>query len=459
MIGILIVTHGGLASAFKDALENLLGPQQQIEAIEFRPDSDSGSVSVRIGEAVNRINTGDGVAILTDMFGGTPTNLAIVQMKDPGIEVLSGINLPMLIQIVKDRQRLKLKEAIASAQQTARQYQTIATKVLGRAPSRKPRKRRAPVPAGFAQRPAAYRFGLRNGKIDALPDHLETLDGDTANDLWREVVTKARAFQERLHQTNSSQRVRHSVQRLLEALGQQVQAVRPGVLLSRTRSIEADRYAFGNDEGRKELFPDAMSLMDDLLLSLQDLLSVFPIVREIEAERLALSISEEGATIEEILNHASIIKQSAQGSEVVSSSAVAALKENDPEIEETKNQITRSRLVADQLLVIRNFASAVARLVDDFSTRATAASKSVVESTKTEIGEVASESWSEIKKNFPRGVGTASRIAPIILLIALLGQVSAPLAGIAAAVAGFKPLVKAIKKLAPDELDKRARKK
>ena len=103
MIGLVLVTHGRLAVEFRAALEHVVGPQKQIEAVTIGPDDDVEQRRKDIIEAVKRVDTGDGVAILTDMFGGTPSNLAISVMSRPKVEVLAGINLPMLVKLAKVR--------------------------------------------------------------------------------------------------------------------------------------------------------------------------------------------------------------------------------------------------------------------------------------------------------------------------------------------------------------------
>ena len=103
MIGLVLVTHGRLADEFKAALEHVMGPQKQIEAITIGAEDDADLCRSDIIEAVNRVDSGDGVAILTDMFGGTPSNLAISCMSRPKVEVLAGINLPMLVKLAKVR--------------------------------------------------------------------------------------------------------------------------------------------------------------------------------------------------------------------------------------------------------------------------------------------------------------------------------------------------------------------
>src|SRR5271157_2487007 len=103
MIGIVLVTHGRLAVEFLAALEHVVGAQDQIEAISIGPDDDVDQRRRDIIEAVKHVDSGDGVAILTDMFGGTPSNLSISVMSQPSVEVLAGINLPMLVKLAKVR--------------------------------------------------------------------------------------------------------------------------------------------------------------------------------------------------------------------------------------------------------------------------------------------------------------------------------------------------------------------
>jgi PTS system mannose-specific IIA component len=130
MIGIVLVTHGRLAVEFRQALEHVVGAQSQIESVTIGPDDDVEQRRFEIIEAVKRVDSGDGVAILTDMFGGTPSNLAISVMSRPKVEVLAGINLPMLVKLAKVRENCPLPEAVVAAQEAGRKYCTIASRVL-----------------------------------------------------------------------------------------------------------------------------------------------------------------------------------------------------------------------------------------------------------------------------------------------------------------------------------------
>jgi PTS system mannose-specific IIA component len=130
MIGLVLVTHGRLAVEFRSALEHVVGPQKQIEAVTIGPDDDIERCRQQIIEAVKKVDSGDGVAILTDMFGGTPSNLAISVMNTPNVEVVAGINLPMLVKLAKVRDDVPLMQAVAQAQDAGRKYINIASRVL-----------------------------------------------------------------------------------------------------------------------------------------------------------------------------------------------------------------------------------------------------------------------------------------------------------------------------------------
>src|SRR5438477_12976812 len=110
MIGLVLVTHGRLAHEFKAALEQVMGPQKQIEASRLEPSTTLILRRSDIIEAINRVDSGDGVAILTDMFGNTPSNVAISCMSRPKVDVLAGINRPMLVKLAKVRQERSLPE-------------------------------------------------------------------------------------------------------------------------------------------------------------------------------------------------------------------------------------------------------------------------------------------------------------------------------------------------------------
>lgn len=130
MIGVVIVTHGNLAREFRAALEHVVGPQEQIVTICIQPDDDMEERRSAIIQAIGDVDKGDGCVLLTDMFGGTPSNLAISVMQESRVEVIAGINLPMLVKLARVREECTLPEAIKLAQEAGRKYINVASQVL-----------------------------------------------------------------------------------------------------------------------------------------------------------------------------------------------------------------------------------------------------------------------------------------------------------------------------------------
>ena len=133
MIGLVLVTHGRLASEFIVAMEHVVGPQERIEAICIGPEDDMEVRRNDIAEAIAKVDSGKGVIILTDLFGGTPSNLAISLMRSEEIEVIAGVNLPMLIRLEGARKTLEVKQAVAAAREAGRKYVSVASEILGEA--------------------------------------------------------------------------------------------------------------------------------------------------------------------------------------------------------------------------------------------------------------------------------------------------------------------------------------
>lgn len=130
MIGMVLVTHGELATQFRAALEHVVGPQKQVATVSIGPDDDMERRREDIIEAVSQVDTGSGVVLLTDMFGGTPSNLAISVMNGAHVEVVAGINLPMLIKLASVRDAASLEQAVIQAQDAGRKYIYVASRVL-----------------------------------------------------------------------------------------------------------------------------------------------------------------------------------------------------------------------------------------------------------------------------------------------------------------------------------------
>ena len=130
MIGLVLVTHGRLADEFLNAVEHVVGPQDAFETISIGPEDDMEQRRIDIVEAVARADRGSGVIILTDMFGGTPSNLAISVMEGSRVDVLAGVNLPMLIKLAEARSRADLDSLARMGEDAGKRYIAIASNVL-----------------------------------------------------------------------------------------------------------------------------------------------------------------------------------------------------------------------------------------------------------------------------------------------------------------------------------------
>lgn len=132
MIGLILVTHGNLAKEFLAATEHVVGPQERVAAICIGAEEDMEVRRKDIEAAIEACDEGQGVIMLTDMFGGTPSNLAISLLR-PNVEVIAGVNLPMLIKLASVRKTMKVAAAVEAAQEAGRKYIAVASKMLGEA--------------------------------------------------------------------------------------------------------------------------------------------------------------------------------------------------------------------------------------------------------------------------------------------------------------------------------------
>lgn len=130
MIGLILVTHGRLADQFVEAMEHVVGEQAAVETVCIGPNDDMEQRRADIAKAIDSVDAGRGVIILTDLFGGTPSNLAISLLDAGRVEVIAGINLPMLIRLAGARKNLSVVEAVEAAQIAGRNYITVASELL-----------------------------------------------------------------------------------------------------------------------------------------------------------------------------------------------------------------------------------------------------------------------------------------------------------------------------------------
>ncbi|MEM7651931.1 MAG: PTS sugar transporter subunit IIA [Pseudomonadota bacterium] len=130
MIGMVLVTHGRLAEEFVSALEHIVGPQSNVSMVCIGPEDDMEARRSEILDKVSKVDAGSGVVLLTDMFGGTPSNLAISMLEAGRVEVLAGINLPMLVKLASVRETESLDQAVVIAQDAGRKYINVASQLL-----------------------------------------------------------------------------------------------------------------------------------------------------------------------------------------------------------------------------------------------------------------------------------------------------------------------------------------
>ena len=130
MIGLVLVTHGALARAFIAALEHVVGPQKNVATVCIEAEDDMEARRREILDAVRAVNDGSGVVLMTDMFGGTPSNLAISVMKETNVEVITGVNLPMLIKFASLREGSTLTTLVTAIQEAGRKYINVASGLL-----------------------------------------------------------------------------------------------------------------------------------------------------------------------------------------------------------------------------------------------------------------------------------------------------------------------------------------
>lgn len=130
MIGMILVTHGRLAEEFVHAMEHVVGPQEGVATVCIGPNDDMEQRRKEIASAITKVDAGKGVVILTDLFGGTPSNLAISLLDAGHVEVIAGINLPMLIRLSGARKSMDVHDAVEAAQHAGRNYITVASEFL-----------------------------------------------------------------------------------------------------------------------------------------------------------------------------------------------------------------------------------------------------------------------------------------------------------------------------------------
>jgi hypothetical protein len=297
--------------------------------------------------------------------------------------------------------------------------------------------------AAFGQRPAAFKFAVQGAHIEATPQRETPIDQGVAFDIYAELKAKARELVERLQQTNSDQRATQTAQRLLDCLGGSLADVSPGILLMRHRSLEADAAAYDTPEARRELFPDAIAMIRDLIASADDLMSGYPSIRKIQAASLALEIQR--SDVDAVQAKLAEIRAAAAQSQIVAPSARSALSAAVLEVDEVARAIhfsatdivraaaieRRAEIVSLQVLDNRNFISAVIQPLAGAGEG---------------LRRMARESLKEAAAAVPRGVGAGveETVKGLVKggVATLVGSIIDPVTGLAVLIASLRPLAR-----------------
>lgn len=296
---------------------------------------------------------------------------------------------------------------------------------------------------GFEQKPAAHRFENIDGRIEASWQSGDPFDREVASDIHRGLQQKATALLKRLQKTNAPTRPRETIEHLLKTLGDDVDDVRPGDLLMRLRSVQADVTSYDTAEARKELFPDAISQIQDVWLSLDDFVSLYPSITKMNAAALALKI--QGRDINRVREFLADIRNQSLNSDAVGSSTKGALEYAETEIEQAGETAATTLDDDVRARAIEREAELVALQAIDYRNYVSAALKPFSNAGKWAMGEasdIGRDSWKEIKKGIPRGAGKIAEAIPKLALSGLVTALAGPVAGLAALLGTFDPLAK-----------------
>lgn len=288
-----------------------------------------------------------------------------------------------------------------------------------------------------AQTPAAYRFHWKDNRIVAAPPDPSPGNSAVAQDLLDETRRKAGTLSESLRRSNADPHVQRTVSGLLDALPTTVSELRPGLLLSRARSVEAVAAAYAGPDDERELFPGAIAQILDLSETVRDLQGCLPEIREIEAERMALEIDP--TKVDQIAQHVDdIIEKAVVDETIVDNSAKDALRTIADNADEGASPQVKQRLVADRVLVVRNFLSPIYRFA-------------LASKLANEVTDVRREAWEKARPKFidgaADGLGSMGRPIAVIGVSSLVALLFGPTAGLAAMLAGFGKIDQLVKLL------------
>ncbi len=211
------------------------------------------------------------------------------------------------------------------------------------------------------QKAAPFAFRVVNGKIDVAPEDAVAIDEQVARDFHAEAKRKAAELKERLARAQADKRLQDSLARLDDYLGQNVEDIRPGLILSALRSLESDHRAYDTEEGRKEHAPELLAMLDDLAGTVRDLAAAYPKTREIIANQFALDLEEKPASLEKLEAASDKLAEAAEKHpKIVAPAAAKALREPGRAISESRTPKDRTGQLALRLLSVQNFLRIIA---------------------------------------------------------------------------------------------------
>jgi len=298
-------------------------------------------------------------------------------------------------------------------------------------------------------RPAPFDYYVVDDKIDVAPETAPSIDAGTSLDLRDECLRKARAVHERLSRMQADENLRADIGMLLGRLTSEV--LRPGLILSSLRSLEATAKAYDSNEGRAQLHPDALKDLIDLADTLRDLAATFPKSREIEAEAVTLALPLE--RLDEIARPVANAGAAIDASDGVTDATRDSFHETAAAIATSRDLADRAKQLAYHILDLGNIARAGLRHLKTTGRRIVAPAAATARVGGREVGGVAGDVWKEFRKDLPKRAGRAASIAVVGGISGLLHAIGQDLPALASIVVAFLPITQTIQDLqaAPTE--------
>lgn len=301
----------------------------------------------------------------------------------------------------------------------------------------------------LAQRPAAYSFRVVDNRFDVAPEDGKSIDAETTQELYEEAKANALDLKERLARAQVDEKVRAHVDSLIKHLGNSLADVRIGTLLRSLRGLESDLHAYSSEEARRELFPDALSLLANVTANVRDVLSTLPKWREIEAESVLLQMPFE--RLPEIEAEARSVAESILLSDCVTDAAKEAIADSAEAVVDARSEADRAKQDAYLLLDLGNFVRAGIQHVRASGGKIARPVRDAAKVAGRELGGLAGDTWKGIRRGLPKGVERGAQQVGKALVIggvsALMGAIAGPIVALGTFVGGYLPLGKGIESI------------